>query len=152
MNFAISGKSSKVFERINEMAAKAKSGGAIIYEGNRNLVTGEAPVRRLEIFPDGKWDFTTLEPAPSQNLLNHSPTGFEWGYLGSGPAQIALALLLDATSDKAISLKYHQQFKERFVAGWSSNWRINADQIVRWVKLRQFHEQQEGGYAPDVRD
>src|SRR5262245_22144387 len=29
-------------------------------------------------------------------LRNHSPTGFEWGYGGSGPAQLALALLVDA--------------------------------------------------------
>src|SRR5467141_965015 len=26
---------------------------------------------------------------------NHSPTGFAWGYGGSGPAQLALALLID---------------------------------------------------------
>ena len=29
------------------------------------------------------------------DLFNHSPTGFEWGYAGSGPAQLALALLAD---------------------------------------------------------
>ena len=30
-----------------------------------------------------------------RDLWNHSPTGFEWGYCGSGPAQLALALLAD---------------------------------------------------------
>ena len=25
---------------------------------------------------------------PRQELRNHSPTGFEWGYGGSGPAQL----------------------------------------------------------------
>lgn len=29
------------------------------------------------------------------DLANHSPSGFEWGYMGSGPAQLALALLAD---------------------------------------------------------
>jgi hypothetical protein len=29
-------------------------------------------------------------------IINHSPDGFEWGYGGSGPAQLALALCVDA--------------------------------------------------------
>src|SRR6516225_2178066 len=32
---------------------------------------------------------------PRQELRNHSPTGFEWGYGGSGPAQLALAILAE---------------------------------------------------------
>lgn len=30
-----------------------------------------------------------------KEIRNHSPTGFEWGYNGSGPAQLALAILAD---------------------------------------------------------
>ncbi len=34
------------------------------------------------------------EPLPLRlDLYNHSPTGFEWAYNGSGPAQLALAIL-----------------------------------------------------------
>lgn len=33
------------------------------------------------------------------DLINHSPTGLEWGYFGSGPAQAALAVLADYWSD-----------------------------------------------------
>jgi hypothetical protein len=32
---------------------------------------------------------------PRHDLCNHSPDGFEFGYAGSGPAQLALALLAD---------------------------------------------------------
>src|SRR5439155_2970286 len=32
---------------------------------------------------------------PRLDLRKHSVTGFEWGYGGSGPAQLALALLAD---------------------------------------------------------
>ena len=28
-------------------------------------------------------------------IMNHSPNGFSWGYSGSGPAQLALAILCD---------------------------------------------------------
>jgi len=30
---------------------------------------------------------------PRNRVRNHSPDGFEWGYGGSGPAQLALAIL-----------------------------------------------------------
>jgi len=35
------------------------------------------------------------------DLRNHSPTGLEWGYGGSGPAQPALALAADVLRDDA---------------------------------------------------
>src|SRR5262249_10364987 len=41
----------------------------------------------------------------------HSPTGFAWGYGGSGPAQLALALLVDATGDAETALQHYQTFK-----------------------------------------
>jgi hypothetical protein len=43
-------------------------------------------------------------------LRNHSPTGFAWGYGGSGPAQLALALLVDATQDQTLALRHYQDF------------------------------------------
>jgi hypothetical protein len=37
-----------------------------------------------------------MMPLPLRcDLVNHSPTGFSWGYAGSGPAQLALAILAD---------------------------------------------------------
>lgn len=50
------------------------------------------------------------------DLANHSPTGFSWGYAGSGPAQLALALLVDFTEDERLSLKIYQEFKDRCIA------------------------------------
>lgn len=48
-----------------------------------------------------------LSPQPSQALRNHSPDGFEWGYAGSGPSQLALAILLDFTGDKELTLNHY---------------------------------------------
>lgn len=45
---------------------------------------------------------------PRYDLRNHSPSGFEWGYNGSGPAQLALAILthhLQDPSNHGIVLK-----------------------------------------------
>ena len=75
-----------------------------------------------------------LDPAKSQKLYNHSPDGFEWGYCGSGPAQLALATLLELTDEK-IALKLHQDFKNDFLAQLvqGKNFRIRIVDIYQWL-------------------
>ena len=63
---------------------------------------------------------------PRLDLWNHSPTGFEWGYGGSGPAQLALALLSDHLDDDDQALELHHEFKREVVAkfgrrGWTQH-------------------------------
>lgn len=48
---------------------------------------------------------------PRRDLYNHSPTGFEWGYCGSGPAQLALAILADHLDDDKQAFDFHHRFK-----------------------------------------
>ena len=54
---------------------------------------------------------------PRLDLWNHSPSGFEWGYAGSGPAQLALALLADCLGEDDEAVEWHQDFKDQVVAG-----------------------------------
>lgn len=56
-----------------------------------------------------------LSPAASQKVWNHSPDGFNWGYSGSGPAQLALAILMRYV-DAETAQKYYHQFKFGFIA------------------------------------
>lgn len=49
------------------------------------------------------------------DLWSHSPTGFEFGYGGSGPAQLALAILADCCGDEA-AVEHHQGFKWAVIA------------------------------------
>ena len=49
------------------------------------------------------------------DLVNHSPDGFAWGYGGSGPTQLALAILANCTNDKT-ALEWYQPFKWRVIA------------------------------------
>lgn len=68
---------------------------------------------RVWYLEDNRWVEIPLEP--SLKVYNHSPTGFAWGYSGSGPAQLALAILLTfASEDKAIM--GYQRFKKRVIA------------------------------------
>ena len=63
----------------------------------------------------------------------HSPTGFSWGYGGSGPAQLALALLADALGDRELAQQHYQSFERDFVAKWASAWSITVDEIRNFV-------------------
>ena len=59
----------------------------------------------------------TFDTAPSLAIRNHSPDGFSWGYAGSGPAQLALAILLQETDDKDFAERHYMVFKRAFVMG-----------------------------------
>ena len=67
---------------------------------------------------------------PRLDLDNHSPTGFSWGYGGSGPAQLALALLADALDDDERALRLHQPYKWKVVAAITAPcWVLSADEV-----------------------
>lgn len=68
------------------------------------------------------------------DLFNHSPTGFAWGYLGSGPAQLALAILADCFDDK-IALDYHHPFKDQVIQHKTGGtWSISEEYVRGWLK------------------
>jgi hypothetical protein len=67
---------------------------------------------------------------PSLKVCNHSPAGFNWGYRGSGPAQTALAILMDHYRDNDLAERLHQLFKDEVVAYWPfEGWTITNDEI-----------------------
>lgn len=65
------------------------------------------------------------------DLDNHSPDGFEWGYGGSGPAQLALALLADALADDRRAVRLHQQFNSTVIAKLDTDkpWSMTEDTV-----------------------
>lgn len=60
-------------------------------------------------------DGNPLSLEKSLQVINHSPKGFSWGYGGSDPAQLALAILLECLPEKKAAA-FHQDFKWKFVA------------------------------------
>ena len=95
-----------------------------IYRGTRNE---DGCV--VEVFDtDGQVEPHRLEPR--NDLRNHSPDGFEWGYGGSGPAQLSLALLMDVIEDEALALHFYQQFKWACVGHLPNvGWGLSEDDI-----------------------
>lgn len=67
---------------------------------------------------------------PRHDLRNHSPDGFEWGYNGSGPAQLALAILADHLEDDDLALGHYQDFKSAVVAGFQNDlWTLTGQEV-----------------------
>jgi hypothetical protein len=75
---------------------------------------------------------------PRHDLWNHSPTGFEWGYGGSGPAQLALAILADHCGNDEQALNFYQRFKWAVIAELPGRgWTLTSPQIdLMLQKLR----------------
>ena len=80
---------------------------------------------------------------PRRALPNHSPTGFEWGYGGSGPAQLALAILAEHLGEDHAALRLYQDFKwVCIVQIRDANWSLSSEEIDNC--LARLSEQQQG--------
>jgi hypothetical protein len=69
-----------------------------------------------------------------QTIVCHSPTGFEWGYGGSGPADLALNVLA-LFVDKEYTQTLHQQYKWDVISKVPfEGGVILAKDVVAWIK------------------
>ena len=66
-------------------------------------------------------------------LHNHSPAGPDWGHDGSGPAQLALTVLLLAT-DSAEAVRYYSLFKNSVLAAIrADHWTLPVRDVQAWL-------------------
>lgn len=74
-----------------------------------------------------------------RTIICHSPTGFEWGYAGSGPADLALNVLAAFTSTSEAH-RLHQLFKFDHISPMPrEGGRVLAHVIRSWLAEHQ-HE------------
>jgi Family of unknown function (DUF6166) len=77
-----------------------------------------------------------LRPTRSQQLINHSPDGFDWGYGGSGPAQLALAIALTFCRPST-AVRLYQDFKWQFVATFPpEGFELDTAVVQSWFLLK----------------
>lgn len=94
-------------------------------------------VGNVVVMAGGALDAEQYTLDPRFDLVNHSPTGFAWGYGGSGPAQLALAILADATGNDGVSLLHYQQFKcEKIAPLGEGRWEISASDVLDWLSTK----------------
>lgn len=63
----------------------------------------------------------------------HSPSGFEWGYGGSGPSELAYCILADLMGLRYAQMQ-HMQFKWDVTAKLPHDaWRLTEAEVRAWV-------------------
>ena len=68
------------------------------------------------------------------HAARHSPTGIEWGYGGSGPADLARSVLLALTDEPTANALYHR-FKHEVVASVpEAGGVLRAADVRRWIE------------------
>jgi hypothetical protein len=108
-----------------------------IYEGRREGYVADVTVNGCPL-------------NPRLDLRNHSPTGFEWGYGGSGPAQLALAVLVDHLANDDEALNLYQEFKRVVVAGLPyRGWRLTTQQIQKTLQALKSCSREQTGMVQD---
>lgn len=100
------------------------------YHLRRRIGTGETAVT---VHPsDGL-------PYPLPHFVQHSPDGFEWGYGGSGPSELARCVLIDHLgldgSDPELQLPVsYQEFKAAKIATIEADYfEITSGEITGWI-------------------
>jgi hypothetical protein len=102
-----------------------------IVNEDEGIIRGERITNKVSI--DGK----LLYPIKSQAIINHSPDGFSWGFAGSGPAQLALGILLELYGEE-IAKDLYQDFKDEIIANLaiSGDFIINIESVKVWVDTK----------------
>lgn len=92
----------------------------------------------------------------SREHVTHS-RGFEWGYGGSGPAQLAFAILLDYYDDPDIALEYYQRFCTYVISQLETDsgdvWTLTKDEIeeaVQEIRSDLIEAMDDGSSLPEV--
>lgn len=101
----------------------------LIYRGQRDRTV-----------PVGEECSVTVDGEPLDcryDLLSASPAGFEWSYGGSGPAQLAIALLAHAFNDHFAATHY-QRFKRNVVAELPEDgWTLRKSEIEQFADVTE---------------
>ncbi len=121
-----------------------------VYSGTRVFDQACSTRGEASVFVQNVVDDEPADSRPLTHIPYHSPDGFEWGYAGSGPADLALAILADYFEEppefvlaalrsmwtprsKAAAL--HQSFKEQFVATeHRDEWQLPGDEIDAFLQ------------------
>lgn len=131
--------------------------------------TADVVLRRVGN-PEAVGGCTTNVP---HTVIWHSPTGFEWGYGGSGPADLALNILnafvppgtdgvepweINSVGNKrgicsATAGRLHQDFKRDFIAGMPrEGGTIPAQEIRDWIERQNIAAAMVHHIADDLSD
>ena len=87
------------------------------------LYAGERTLKGSLVTADGA-------PLPDGRAIKlFSRTGFEWGFEGPGPRQLALAMLLHHLNDPAQALALSQPLMQQVIATLDNAWQMTGEEL-----------------------
>lgn len=89
-----------------------------VYEGDRTI-------DGLVVTVDG------MDLPDRTDVKCFSPGGFEWGYEGPAPTQLAFAILVDYLGDATRAGELAPRYMKNVVANFENAWEVRADDIER---------------------
>lgn len=99
-----------------------------LYFGKKGENTGGQRVIVRETDESG----TIINRYDLPHIVEHSPTGFSWGFGGSGPADLALSILADVLKDEIKARGFYQDFKWSKLARFGYEFEIAEREILDW--------------------
>ena len=85
-----------------------------------------------------------LDIEASRQLYRHS-TDFSWGFLGSGPSQLSLALMLYYTGSRETALRFYMEFKHAVIQHLSvdSDFELDESVVKSWIAERRLRDEKD---------
>lgn len=126
----------------NQQAAKEDGQAQLIppqWHGTIALDDIKDKLKKIYVFiRDPRGDRVTVKMGtrsyPLKHIIYHSPSGFAWGYGGSGPADTARSVLVDLVGFK-VADTFYQHFKSSFLAGsCEPEFAVTGSSIIEWLK------------------
>ena len=113
---------------------RSVAGSNMVYQENVRLRQVGAQTRAMLVKAAAqRWGVPESDLVTENSVITHTPTGFEWGYAGSGPLQLALAILADCCDD-ATALNLHHSFKWTIITELRPDGFVLSEAEVRhWV-------------------
>jgi hypothetical protein len=112
--------------------------GTTLRRGSSEVVKTVYRGHRDPTKPVGEQCTITVDGEPLDcryDLLSASPAGLGWGYGGSGPAQLSIAILAHAFDDE-FACEYYQRFKREVIAQLPERgWTLTATDIEAWREV-----------------
>lgn len=105
----------------------------VIYVGKRDGAGNPQVLKKVD-------DLASLALPPRFDLARHAD-GLNWAYSGSGPRQLAVALLADVLGDE-FALELSQRFKQDVVARLPhEGFSISAEAVEEWARGQEKQEE-----------
>ncbi|MDK3022702.1 DUF6166 domain-containing protein [Cupriavidus taiwanensis] len=91
--------------------------------------TGDRTIDGVKVHVDGR-------PLPDKaDIQRYTDMGFEWGYEGQEPRQLAFALLFDHTDNAGLARSSSEAFMRAMVANLSNEWHLTSESIEEFLRI-----------------